>query len=68
MEKLCSHLYVYIKLYKIRLLNIIVHTKPNSAFLALVQQLTLKSIRIKGVYDCVRAAHNGVRKKNPRRK
>ena len=68
MENISNRLVPYLKLYKLKFLNIYVHTKPGAAFFALIQQLLLHRIRIKRIHERIHVPHNGIRKRKPRRK
>jgi ribosomal protein S11 len=68
MENISSKLVPYLKLYKLKFINIYVHTKPRAAFFTLIQQLILKKINIKRIHERIHAPHNGIRKRKPRRK
>jgi ribosomal protein S11 len=68
MENISKKLVTYLNLYKLKSINIFVHTKPVAAFFTLIQQLKLKKINVKRIYERIHVPHNGIRKRKPRRK
>jgi len=68
MEKLCSNLYQFLKLYKIRVLVVYLYTRPVSAFFLLMHQLFIKRVRVFQIHEKIRVPHNGIRGRNLRRK
>jgi len=68
MEKICSRLMIFIRLYKIRHLQIYLKTRPTSAFFMLMRQLSLHQIRVVKILERICAPHNGIRAKKARRK
>jgi len=68
MEKICLNLYQFLKLYRIRALNIYLHTRPVGAFFLLMQQLLIRKIRVFRIHEQIHVPHNGIRPRNLRRK
>jgi ribosomal protein S11 len=68
MENISGKLVPYFKLYKLKFINLYMHTKPVAAFFTLIHQLRLKKIKIKRIHERIHVPHNGIRKRKPRRK